>query len=115
MIDIFMLSILVGLVQLGSIATIGPGVGAISFAAVVVITMFAAAAFDPRLMWDAAGENDERESDPLSHARTKTAGSGGKEPEIRPAGVSRRSGFCRSSPFSSRLGSVIPPWLKKDR
>ncbi len=57
MIDIFMLSILAGLVQLGSIATIKPGVGAISFAAVVVITMFAAAAFDPRLMWDAAGEN----------------------------------------------------------
>jgi paraquat-inducible protein A len=57
MIDIFMLSILAGLVQLGSIATIKPGVGAVSFAAVVVITMFAAAAFDPRLMWDAAGEN----------------------------------------------------------
>jgi len=57
MIDIFMLSILAGLVQLGSIATISPGVGAVSFAAVVIITMFAAAAFDPRLMWDAAGEN----------------------------------------------------------
>jgi paraquat-inducible protein A len=57
MIDIFMLSILAGLVQLGSIATIRPGVGALSFAAVVIITMFAAAAFDPRLMWDAAGEN----------------------------------------------------------
>jgi paraquat-inducible protein A len=57
MIDIFMLSILAGLVQLGSIATIQPGVGAVSFAAVVILTMFAAAAFDPRLMWDAAGEN----------------------------------------------------------
>jgi paraquat-inducible protein A len=57
MIDIFMLSILAGLVQLGSVATIQPGVGAIAFASVVVITMFAAAAFDPRLMWDAAGEN----------------------------------------------------------
>jgi paraquat-inducible protein A len=56
MIDIFMLSILVGLVQLGAIATIAPGVGAISFCAVVIITMFAAEAFDPRLMWDAAGE-----------------------------------------------------------
>jgi paraquat-inducible protein A len=57
MIDIFMLSILAGLVQLGSIATIEPGVGAISFAGVVVVTMFAASSFDPRLMWDAAGEN----------------------------------------------------------
>ena len=27
--------------------------GAVAFAAVVVITMFAAEAFDPRLMWDA--------------------------------------------------------------
>lgn len=57
MIDIFMLSILAGLVQLGAIATIEPGVGAISFCAVVIITMFAAATFDPRLMWDSAGEN----------------------------------------------------------
>jgi paraquat-inducible protein A len=57
MIDIFMLSILVALVRLGAIATVFPGVGAIAFAAVVVITMFAAMSFDPRLMWDAAGEN----------------------------------------------------------
>jgi paraquat-inducible protein A len=57
MIDVFMISILVGLVQLGAVATIEPGVGVISFAAVVILTMFAAMAFDPRLMWDAAGEN----------------------------------------------------------
>jgi paraquat-inducible protein A len=57
MIDIFMLSILVALVRLGAIATIEPGVGAISFAAVVVLTMFAAMSFDPRLIWDAAGAN----------------------------------------------------------
>jgi paraquat-inducible protein A len=57
MIDIFMLSILVALVQLGAVATVVPGIGAISFAAVVVLTMFAAMAFDPRLMWDRAGEN----------------------------------------------------------
>jgi len=53
MIDIFMISILVALVKLGSIATIEPGAGATSFAAVVVITMFAAMSFDPRLIWDA--------------------------------------------------------------
>ncbi len=52
MIDIFMISILVALVKLGSIATIEPGVGATSFAAVVVLTMFSAMSFDPRLMWD---------------------------------------------------------------
>ncbi|OWJ68317.1 paraquat-inducible protein A [Inquilinus limosus] len=57
MIDIFMISILVALVQLGQLATIEPGIGAVSFAAVVIVTMIAAMTFDPRLIWDAAGEN----------------------------------------------------------
>lgn len=56
MIDIFMISILVALVKLGAIATIEPGVGATSFAAVVVTTMLAAMTFDPRLIWDAAAQ-----------------------------------------------------------
>lgn len=56
MIDIFMIAILAALVKLGSIATIEPGPGAISFAAVVIITMFAAMSFDPRLIWDAMEE-----------------------------------------------------------
>ena len=53
MIDIFMISILVALVKLEAIATIEPGAGATSFAAVVILTMFAAMSFDPRLIWDA--------------------------------------------------------------
>jgi paraquat-inducible protein A len=53
MIDVFMISILVGLVQLGNLATIEPGIGAVSFACVVILTMLAAESFDPRLMWDA--------------------------------------------------------------
>ena len=60
MLDIFVLAILVALVRFGSLATITPGTGAISFAAVVVITMIAAESFDPREIWDAAGANDER-------------------------------------------------------
>ncbi len=52
MIDIFMISILVALVRLEAIATVEPGVGATAFAAVVVLTMFAAMSFDPRLIWD---------------------------------------------------------------
>jgi paraquat-inducible protein A len=52
MIDIFMISILIALVKLQAVATIEPGPGAISFAAVVIITMFAAMSFDPRLIWD---------------------------------------------------------------
>lgn len=54
MVDVFVVAILVGVVQLGSTISIHPGAGAVSFAAVVVLTMFAAMSFDPRLIWDAA-------------------------------------------------------------
>jgi paraquat-inducible protein A len=54
MIDVFMLTVLVALVHMGFVATVLPGPGAVAFAFVVVLTMLAAAAFDPRLMWDAA-------------------------------------------------------------
>jgi paraquat-inducible protein A len=52
MVDIFMISILVALVNLGGIASISPGTGANAFAAVVILTMIAAMSFDPRLIWD---------------------------------------------------------------
>jgi paraquat-inducible protein A len=54
MIDVFMISILTALVRMGRIASIVPGPGVVSFCAVVILTMFAAMSFDPRLMWDAA-------------------------------------------------------------
>jgi paraquat-inducible protein A len=57
MIDIFMVTILVALVQFGTVVRIEPGVGGLAFCAVVIITMLAAEGLDPRLMWDAAGEN----------------------------------------------------------
>ena len=53
MVDIYVVTILVALVKLGSLATIEAGPGAIFFAGVVIITMFAAMGFDPRLIWDA--------------------------------------------------------------
>jgi paraquat-inducible protein A len=56
MIDVFMLSILVSLVHMGALVTIAPGVGAVAFAAVVVLTMLATLSFDPRLMWRNAQE-----------------------------------------------------------
>jgi paraquat-inducible protein A len=52
MVDIFVVTILVAVVHLGGLATIHAGPGAIFFGAVVVITIFAAASFDPRLIWD---------------------------------------------------------------
>lgn len=56
MLDIFVVTILVALVKLGVLANIDAGPAAIYFAAVVVITMFAAESFDPRLMWDVVDE-----------------------------------------------------------
>lgn len=52
MVDIYVVTILVALVHLGNLATIEAEAGAVFFAAVVVLTMFAAMSFDPRLMWD---------------------------------------------------------------
>lgn len=52
MLDIYVVALLAALVQLGSIATVKPGPGALAFGAVVVLTMFASMQFDPRLIWD---------------------------------------------------------------
>jgi paraquat-inducible protein A len=60
MVDIFMESLLGALVQFGALVTIKPGIGAVAFCAVVLLTIFAAEGFDPRLMWDAAGRNAHR-------------------------------------------------------
>jgi len=56
MIDIFMESLLGALVRFGTVITIEPGIGAVAFCSVVILTILAAETFDPRLMWDAAGE-----------------------------------------------------------
>ncbi len=53
MVDVFVVAVLVAVVQLGAVMSIHPGPGAVSFAAVVVLTIFAAESFDPRLVWDA--------------------------------------------------------------
>ena len=52
MVDIYVVTILVALVELGELADIDAGPGGIFFGAVVVITLFAAMTFDPRLIWD---------------------------------------------------------------
>ncbi len=54
MVDIFLVGILVALVRMDTLATVIPGLGATFFGAAVVLTMLAARAFDPRLMWDRA-------------------------------------------------------------
>lgn len=52
MVDVFVVAILVALVQVGALSTVLPGPAILSFAAVVILTMFAAMSFDPRLLWD---------------------------------------------------------------
>ena len=60
MIDVFMLSVVTALVQMGILAKVVPGLGAVAFASVVVLTMLASVSFDPRLMWDAAELRESR-------------------------------------------------------
>jgi paraquat-inducible protein A len=52
-IDIFSVSVLVAILQFGSLTAVHAGGGLVAFAAVVIITMVATMVFDPRLMWDA--------------------------------------------------------------
>lgn len=54
MLDIYVVTLLAALVQLHSLAVVKAGPGAIAFGAVVVLTMFAAMRFDPRLIWDSS-------------------------------------------------------------
>jgi paraquat-inducible protein A len=55
MLDVFVDTFTVALVQLSPLMSVEPGPGVLFFAAVVVLTMIAAESFDPRLIWDAGG------------------------------------------------------------
>ena len=59
MVDVFVVTLLTGLVQFGFLGSIAPGEALLPFAAVVILTMLAAHAFDPRLIWDAAGGQEK--------------------------------------------------------
>jgi paraquat-inducible protein A len=54
MLDVFVDTFTVALVQLQPLMSVAPGLGVLFFAAVVVLTMLAAESFDPRLIWDSA-------------------------------------------------------------
>jgi len=59
MVDVFLVGLLSGLVQLGFLATVEPGLGVVFFGAAVILTMLAASSFDPRLIWDEAKDSKE--------------------------------------------------------
>ncbi|MEZ5572162.1 MAG: paraquat-inducible protein A [Halioglobus sp.] len=58
MVDVFVVAILVALVHLGGLLSIQPGIAAVCFAGVVIVTMIAAESFDPRLIWDEMEETN---------------------------------------------------------
>lgn len=58
MIDVFVITILTALVQMGQLMSIVPAQGVIFFGVVVILTMFAAMTFDPRLTWDRCEKRD---------------------------------------------------------
>ncbi len=59
MLDIYVITIMVALVQIQSLASIKSGPAAAAFGGVVVLTMFAAMTFDPRLIWDPVSDGNE--------------------------------------------------------
>ncbi|WP_068546360.1 paraquat-inducible protein A [Thalassotalea crassostreae] len=52
MLDVFVVALLVALVEIGSVVEIIAGPGATAFGVMVILTIFAANCFDPRLIWD---------------------------------------------------------------
>ena len=61
MIDVFVIAVLSALVRMGQLMSIYPATGALLFALVVILTMFAAMVFDPRLTWDRVREKSIEE------------------------------------------------------
>jgi len=60
MLDVFVVTFVVALVQLQPLMSVEPGAGVVFFAAVVVLTMLAAETFDPRLIWDSRKNKEEQ-------------------------------------------------------
>lgn len=56
MLDVFVITFTVALIQFQPLMSVEPGYGVLFFAAVVVLTMIAAETFDPRLIWDSISE-----------------------------------------------------------
>ena len=68
MLDVFLLSILVAVLKLEQMGSVLPGPGIVAFAAVVILTLFASASFDPRLIWDEVVERGESKKRSPSYA-----------------------------------------------
>jgi paraquat-inducible protein A len=51
MLDVYVISLMVAVMSLGTLASARAEIGAIAFASVVIVTIIAARSFDPRLIW----------------------------------------------------------------
>jgi paraquat-inducible protein A len=58
MVDVFVDTFTVALIQLQPLMAVKPASGVLFFAAVVVLTMLAVESFDPRLIWDPASSKE---------------------------------------------------------
>jgi paraquat-inducible protein A len=58
MVDVFVDTFTVALIQLQPLMSVEPGLGLLFFAAVVVFTMMAVESFDPRLIWDSVSSKE---------------------------------------------------------
>jgi len=58
MVDVLVVAIMAALVRFDLFMSVYPGVGAVVFATVVILTMLAALSFDPRLLWDPLTEQE---------------------------------------------------------
>lgn len=81
MIDVFMISILVAVVRFTFFARVMAELGVVFFAFVVILTIFAADLYDPRLMWDAAGLNNDVSRSSEDEKAKSLSGSDEMEPE----------------------------------
>lgn len=61
MLDVFVLSIWVAVVKLGSLGHVSVGPGLLPFAGVVVFTLLSAASFDPQLIWRGGCRSEGRD------------------------------------------------------
>ncbi len=60
MVDVLVVAIMAALVRFDLLMSVYPGVGALVFAIVVILTMLAALSFDPRLLWDPLSEKENQ-------------------------------------------------------
>ncbi len=56
MVDVFVVAVLVALIKMGEILSVYPDWGAVAFSSLVIVTIFAAQSFDPRLIWGAVNK-----------------------------------------------------------